>query len=471
MNILILINAAPGYKEYYYKLGEELKLKGCNIYYAVDSVRSRYLTPLPELDNSERTYYFDKYFKENYLRNKFENFSDDYWGDIFYSDLDRFLTHNYNLDKSSEYWVCLKNSLSCYFEEIFNNNNIDCVLYENVSNSFAYMAYKSCVNQDKLYVGLMGSRLPGHFEIQNSIIEKELDKLNFLKKEPISEEEIDWFTTYKNTINSIEPDYMKNNGLDNVSLSRLLKFEKIYQLYKLVTVGFKYNSYYDFQFGSPWKAIFRGVKVNFFRYYRAKLSNKYYLNGDVVKTLSSEERFYVYPIHYHPESSTSVLAPEYTNEYSNIINIANNLPFGAYLYVKDHKSAKGVQNLSFYKKISFLPNVRLVNYNYNIKELIGKSQGVITVNSTAGYEALLLGKPVYLLGRVFYENFANVKKLENFKSLRKELLSSNIVFCDVMYDFLSYYRYCYKGIIDIKGMSDVNNIANHVFSHIEKMAK
>ncbi|WP_168379948.1 capsular polysaccharide export protein, LipB/KpsS family [Acinetobacter indicus] len=469
MNVLILINAAPGYKEYYYQLGEELRLKGCNIYYAVDSMRSRYLTPLPDLDDSEKTHYFDKYFKENYLRDEFESFSDEYWGDVFYSDFDRFLTHNYNLDKTSEYWICLKNCLSGFFEEIFNNYNIDCVLYENISNSFAYMAYKSCVKHDKLYVGLMGSRLPGHFEIQNSIIDKELDKLSLLKKEPISGEEIEWFTAYKNKINSIEPDYMKNNGLDNVSLSRLLKFEKIYQLYKLAIIGFKYNSYYDFQFGSPWKAIFRGLKVNFFRYYRTKLSNKYYLDNEVVKEKSSKERFYVYPIHYHPESSTSVLAPEYTNEYTNIINIANNLPFGTYLYVKDHKSAKGVQDLSFYKKISVLPAVRLVNYDYNIKELIGRSQGVITVNSTAGYEALLLGKPVYLLGRVFYENFANVKKLTNFKSLRTELLSFDVTHDDVMYDFLSYYRYCYKGIIDIKGMRGVENIANQVFSHIKKM--
>ncbi|HDV0741139.1 TPA: capsular biosynthesis protein, partial [Acinetobacter baumannii] len=160
-----------------------------------------------------------------------------------------------------------------------------------------------------------------------------------------------------------------------------------------------------------------------------------------------KERFYVYPIHFHPESSTSVLAPEYTNEYSNIVNIANNLPFGTYLYVKDHKSAKGVQSYEFYKKVSSLPNVRLVNFDVNIKRLILKSVGVITVNSTAGYEALLLGKPVYLLGRVFYENFNNVHKLQNFKSLRNNFLNESN---EVMSDFIAYKRYCNQGVLVIK---------------------
>ncbi|MFH4233908.1 capsular biosynthesis protein, partial [Acinetobacter baumannii] len=80
------------------------------------------------------------------------------------------------------------------------------------------------------------------------------------------------------------------------------------------------------------------------RYLNTKKSQKFYINNDELEICSSKERFYIYPIHFHPESSTSVLAPEYTNEYSNIINIANNLPFGTYLYVKDHKSAKGVQS-------------------------------------------------------------------------------------------------------------------------------
>ncbi|MGH1967805.1 capsular biosynthesis protein, partial [Acinetobacter baumannii] len=197
----------------------------------------------------------------------------------------------------------------------------------------------------------------------------------------------------------------------------------------------------------PFMVPIKAIRVNVRRYLNTKKSQKFYINNDELEICSSKERFYVYPIHFHPESSTSVLAPEYTNEYSNIVNIANNLPFGTYLYVKDHKSAKGVQSYEFYKKVSSLPNVRLVNFDVNIKRLILKSVGVITVNSTAGYEALLLGKPVYLLGRVFYENFNNVHKLQNFKSLRNNFLNESN---EVMSDFIAYKRYCNQGVLVIK---------------------
>ncbi|HFV9280410.1 TPA: capsular biosynthesis protein, partial [Acinetobacter baumannii] len=324
---------------------------------------------------------------------------------------------------------------------------IDFVLYENISNSFAYAAYLQCTKLGKKYIGLMGSRLPNHFEIQNSIVEDELKKLEILAQKPITQDEMEWFENYKKSIVDIQPDYMKQNGLDNVAISRIVKLNKFFKALRLLTIGFKYKHYYDYQFGNPFMVPIKAIRVNVRRYLNTKKSQKFYINNDELEICSSKERFYVYPIHFHPESSTSVLAPEYTNEYSNIVNIANNLPFGTYLYVKDHKSAKGVQSYEFYKKVSSLPNVRLVNFDVNIKRLILKSVGVITVNSTAGYEALLLGKPVYLLGRVFYENFNNVHKLQNFKSLRNNFLNESN---EVMSDFIAYKRYCNQGVLVIK---------------------
>src|SRR5690606_12013580 len=122
------------------------------------------------------------------------------------------------------------------------------------------------------------------------------------------------------------------------------------------------------------------------------------------------------------------------------------LPFGTYLYVKDHKSAKGIHEYDFYKKISSLPNVRLINYDFNIKMLILNSKGVITINSTAGYEAVLLGKPVYIFGRVFYENFINVHKVFNFKELR--LIKENESSPNPL-DFIAYKRYLLEGVLNI----------------------
>ncbi|MBM7139703.1 MULTISPECIES: capsular biosynthesis protein [Acinetobacter] len=467
MNFLILINAAPNYKYFYHKIGEELISRGHKVYYAIDSHRSKYLEPLYEIDKGKDSYFFDDFLEENF--NKDLEISParvkEYWGDIFYSDFDRFLTHDFNLNKDKNYWLNIKVNLDSFFEKVISSNKIDFVLYENISNSFAYAAYMQCKKQGKEYIGLMGSRLPNHFEIQNSIIDDELIKIDKLTREPATKNELEWFEAYRKSIVDIQPDYMKQNGLDNVAISRILKMNKFLKTLKLITMGFKYNYSYDFQFGNPFTMPIKAIRVNLNRYFNTRKSQKYYISKTELDVCSSKEKFYVYPMHFHPESSTSVLAPEYTCEYTNIINIANNLPFGTYLYVKDHKSAKGVQEIDFYKKISALPNVRLINFDVNIKKLILKSEGVITVNSTAGYEALLLEKPVYLLGRVFYEEFPNVYKI-NFKDIRK---LERKTFLPIAKYFIAYYRYCYEGKIDVLDLSpaSIKKIVDKIFLSIQ----
>src|SRR5690606_36008536 len=114
------------------------------------------------------------------------------------------------------------------------------------------------------------------------------------------------------------------------------------------------------------------------------------------------EKYILYPLHYHPEASTSVLAGTYLDELAVIKNISFSLPHGVKLYVKDHVSAYGYPSLEFYEKLKNLPNVRLLSPFENTKILIARSCAVITLTSTVGYEALLMGKRVFLYGRVFY---------------------------------------------------------------------
>ena len=474
MNILILINSAPNYKYFFHELGKEIESRGHQVFYAVDSHRSKFLEPLKAVDEGSNTIFFDSFLEKNFKENldiaQINEHKDSFWGDYFYSDFDRFLVHDFNLDKNKNYWLNVKVNLDLFFEQVMKEKKIDIVLYEHISNSFAYAAYQQCKALGKKYVGLMGSRLPNHFEIQNSIIDDEVKKLEKLSQAPITQDEKEWFEGYKKSIVDIQPDYMKQNGLDNVSLGRIVKVAKFLKAIRFFTMGFKYNYFYDYQFGNPFKVPFKALRVNYKRFVNTKKSQKYYINNDELELASQKEDFYVYPIHYHPESSTSVLAPEYTNEYSNIINIANNLPFGTYLYVKDHKSAKGVQDHSFYKKVSALPNVRLVNFDVNIKKLILKSKGVITVNSTAGYEALLLNKPVYLFGRVFYENFNNVYKVK-FQDLRSIHLI-NQDFKPIELNFISYKRYCYNGCIKISAIKDscyFENISEIILRNVDGM--
>uniref|UniRef100_UPI003FA7C3A5 capsular polysaccharide export protein, LipB/KpsS family n=1 Tax=Pseudomonas sp. VB3 TaxID=2994641 RepID=UPI003FA7C3A5 len=136
-----------------------------------------------------------------------------------------------------------------------------------------------------------------------------------------------------------------------------------------------------------------------------------------------------------------------------ILNISNNLPLGVKLYVKDHMSAFGIQTSEFYRKVSALPAVRLIKPAQNIKKLMLKSKGLITVNSTAGLEALVLGKPVYLLGKVFYQDFPGVVRLKNFSDLPVALNMPVSDAVDITNYIVGYRRFTYEGDLRISSWS------------------
>ncbi|WP_411564463.1 hypothetical protein [Pseudomonas shirazensis] len=449
MNFLILINSAPQYKYFYYGIGCALKSLGHEVYYAVDARRSCILEPLPELDDGVDTFFFDEYFRGHYEDTAPLNNVDVTWGEYFYSEFDRFLTHDFNLSRPDGYWERARHCLDGFFDVLIKNKKIDAVIYENISNSYAFAAYGATKRAGKSYLGLMASRLPGRFEVHKSILDKELSTLDALSKEDLSAEELEWYQSYRMGIMHITPDYMKYNNLEKIGIAKLFALAKLKHVFRLLVSWVKTDHFYDYQFGNPLRAIIKGFQVNLKRKISAVRSVKYFEADDKVEHASESEAFYVYPMHFHPESSTSVLSPLYTNEFNNIVNISNNLPFGVKLYVKDHMSAFGLQSPDFYRKITALPGVRLVKPTQNIKKLMLKSKGLITVNSTAGLEALVLGKPVYLLGRVFYQNFPGVVKLANFSDLPRALDAPISNAADIAKCIVAYRRFTHEGDLRI----------------------
>lgn len=449
MRILVLINNAPSYKRFYSQISQKLGIKGYEVFFAITSRRLRVSDPDDYIDNSPNSFYFDEYYslnKDVIASNAIQST----WGDLFYSDFDRFLTHGYNLNKSSEYWKSIASSLTEFFEQIITQQSIDFILYENVSNSFAYAAYHAAIKNNCIYLGLMGSRLPNRYEIQSSIYDESEAIKCLAESLQMTPSEISWADQYLKDLTNIQPDYMKNNALNRPnSLLNLLHPSKVNTVLKQVRLALDKNADSDYQSTHPVNTLIYSYKNNLKKFWNEKQSSRYLIEEKDIDDLIEldESNFYVYPTHYHPESSTSVLAPSYTNEFNNILNIHNNLPIGTYLYVKDHISARGIQSKQFYHKLSALPGVRIVHYNYNSKKLVMKSKGVITVTSTVGYEAALLGKPVYLLGRVFYERFPNVFMIDGFKNLRL-VLSQHFTpaSSEYLYRYLiAYKRYTYEG--------------------------
>ncbi len=424
MNTLILINQAPNYCYTYKRIGDTLKIKGHSVLYAIDN---RYTTHVYNdcFENDDQLIFFSDFFKENEnkeIKNK-EFFKYNLY-QSFFSDFERASIYKLHKKKKRTYYKNIINNLFNFFEEVLISNKIDLVIYENVSNAFAYSAYLVSEHNSINYCGITSTVLPNRFSIQEkpiydseSIINN-YDELKESKKE-IPDEDKKWIEEYYQKFFETEPDYMKKNrvALKENIFDKYFKWKKVNQtieIFKFLIKDKEKQNFYNFQ--SPVPSITKAYfKRNTNRKFRLKKINRLYDINDLHDI--KEDDFFVYPIHFHPESSTSVLASSYVNEYHNILNIAMNLPFEYTLYVKEHPSAVGFNTVGFYKKIQEIPNVKLVNHAINARSLVKKSKGVITITSTMGFEALVMEKKVFLFGRVFYENHPNCIRVINFNEL------------------------------------------------------
>jgi hypothetical protein len=165
------------------------------------------------------------------------------------------------------------------------------------------------------------------------------------------------------------------------------------------------------------------------------------------------ERYYYYALHIEPEATVLYLAEGlYKNQVKLIENIAAQLPVGTYLYVKDHPHELGYRSVEDYKKIQDIPNVRLLDQSIPGKKVIKDAIGVFTINGTAGFEALLLNKQVYIFGPVYYDVCKRVNYIRNIRDLREVLYKNrNIQYDDdsELYPFINAYLNSLKeGVVD-----------------------
>jgi len=133
--------------------------------------------------------------------------------------------------------------------------------------------------------------------------------------------------------------------------------------------------------------------------------------------------FYIFPLHYHPEASTSVEAFGYSDDICFIEALRNSIPANHDLVVREHPNAIGIRPKKFYKKIMELPDVYL-DAASGIYDLVKESNGVITLGGTLGFEAAVLGVHAYTFVRSFYCLSNNVFYVANIADLSDRIIDT-----------------------------------------------
>jgi hypothetical protein len=110
-----------------------------------------------------------------------------------------------------------------------------------------------------------------------------------------------------------------------------------------------------------------------------------------------------YPLHYANDSQVTIRGEAYRNQFAVVEHIAASLPFGYDLLVKPHPAFAGQIPIGTLRGIQKrLANVRLLHPSIHAHEVLRRTQALVTINSTTGFEALMFGVPVVTLGQSFY---------------------------------------------------------------------
>ena len=308
-----------------------------------------------------------------------------------------------------------------FFDFIFKQEKPDAIINEPPSGLEHLVAYYAAKKNNVAYLSVVDPRLDDTvIDIHDNAFTfsrykksfEEINDGNMLKEEKERAESI-----VKKFISHEHAPSMIGSSKIYFSQIRLIAhfLKRIQQthssLSRYVSSRKKYK-FFDFESELTLKLFFR----SFFNAEKKKF--RIFFQKRFFKDRPKNEKFFLFPLQYQPEAATDVYAVYYCDQFNTAQNIAFSLPFPYKLYVKEHPMGVGTRGSEFYRKLKNIPNVVLISAHENMENLIKNSSGVITLTSTVGAEAALAGKPVYVLGDVFYSYHPLCREVRGFENLK-----------------------------------------------------
>jgi hypothetical protein len=148
------------------------------------------------------------------------------------------------------------------------------------------------------------------------------------------------------------------------------------------------------------------------------LANAALLARHYSKLPGAERRYVYYPLHVPADVALTIRSPQYLDQYALIDFLARAVPQSHEVFIKEHPALIGAASR---RRIDELlgtrDNVRLLDPRINNYEVLRRADAVVTVNSKSGAEALLLGRPVLVLGDAFYARCELVERVSSLGEL------------------------------------------------------
>lgn len=151
------------------------------------------------------------------------------------------------------------------------------------------------------------------------------------------------------------------------------------------------------------------------------LANSFRLRG-CYTPIQAIGPFVYYPLHVPADMALTLRSPQFLDQLALIDYLARTIPHTHKLAVKEHPAMIGAVDASRLKRLlNRYDNLALINPGTNNYEVLQLCDAVISVNSKSGAEALLLGKPVVVLGDAFYRDSPLATPVESVTALSEAL--------------------------------------------------
>ncbi|MEX0762561.1 MAG: hypothetical protein WD208_05760 [Dehalococcoidia bacterium] len=141
---------------------------------------------------------------------------------------------------------------------------------------------------------------------------------------------------------------------------------------------------------------------------------------------NEQSRYFLFPLHERGEwSNYTWMGLKYGDLLAQIREISACLPLGRELFVKEHPLGFKKRPTSFYRTLKSMRAVRLINPHADSFNLIRGAEGVVTLGSTMGWEAWVMGRPTILLGDPWYSYCPNIYRAHNSEDLARLLQTAS----------------------------------------------
>jgi len=151
-----------------------------------------------------------------------------------------------------------------------------------------------------------------------------------------------------------------------------------------------------------------------------------------------------FPLHIPWDTALVAQNPMFSSQEAIIEMLVSACPPGFDLYVKEHPYYSGGVSRGMFRNTKKFPTVKVMDPSISSLEIMRHAKAAVAIRSTAGWEAILLKKPLIVFGRPFYANFKYAYKVENLNLLPR-IINEAIIKGESIYDDTDeWYKFLYS---------------------------